>query len=53
MIMNSPATPTRSGLAIGLAVSSSHIPKNMGNMMINALVVASVLFVIIIRRMAR
>ena len=46
--MNSPATPTSNGLAIGLPVNSSHIPKNIGNMMINALVVASVLFVIII-----
>ena len=53
MIMNSPATPTRSGLAMGLPVSSSHIPKNMGNIMMSAFVVASVLFVITIRRMAR
>ena len=44
--MNRPATPTSSGLAIGFPVSSSHIPKNIGNMMVSAFVVASVLFFI-------
>lgn len=37
------------GLAIDLPVSSSLIPKNIGNIIRSALVVASVLFVIIIR----
>ena len=46
MIIINPASPMSSGLAIGLPVNSSHIPKNIGNMIINAFVVASVLFFI-------
>ena len=50
--MNSPATPMSNGLDIDLPVSSSLIPKNIGNMIKSAFVVASVLLLIIIRRMA-
>ena len=46
MIISNPATRIRSGLVIDLPVSSSHIPKNMGNIIIRAFNVASVLLLI-------